>query len=305
MDKKRPVDWYYAVLKGYVPGIYSSWPSASDQVNGFTGAKYKKFKSRTEAEYYMDTAGKTIESKTVMLNRILAEKKTKPAKPLVISNLKSTVKPLPPPPPSSPPSPSSTTTTLSPKRIVNVFTDGSSIRNGKPDCQAGYGVYFSPNNSLNVSGPMVGILGELEPPSNQKAELKAIQVALEIVCKMSDIGELYIYSDSKYSIQCATTWIKSWKKNGWKTASGGNVKHKKIISGISDTLDTLKAKGTSVKFIHINSHQKAPADKSSREYFIWHGNEMADRLASQGSKMAQSLSKTSCNVSLIKRVARP
>lgn len=39
----------YAVKTGYCPGIYSTWDECSLQVKGYPGAKYKKFKTATEA----------------------------------------------------------------------------------------------------------------------------------------------------------------------------------------------------------------------------------------------------------------
>ncbi|KAI0744364.1 ribonuclease H-like domain-containing protein [Daedaleopsis nitida] len=44
---------FYAVAKGHVPGIYSTWNECQAQVKGFTGNKYKKFPS---AEQARDTA---------------------------------------------------------------------------------------------------------------------------------------------------------------------------------------------------------------------------------------------------------
>jgi ribonuclease HI len=41
---------YYVVWAGNAPGIYDSWPACKQQVDGFTGAKYKSFDSRAEAE---------------------------------------------------------------------------------------------------------------------------------------------------------------------------------------------------------------------------------------------------------------
>lgn len=44
---------YYAVAVGRKPGIYTSWAEASAQVIGFSGAKYKSFTSKVEAEKYL------------------------------------------------------------------------------------------------------------------------------------------------------------------------------------------------------------------------------------------------------------
>ncbi|GAB6927327.1 ribonuclease H family protein [Paenibacillus sp. JCM 10914] len=41
---------YYVVWVGNVPGIYTSWGDCQQQVNQFTGAKFKAFESRDEAE---------------------------------------------------------------------------------------------------------------------------------------------------------------------------------------------------------------------------------------------------------------
>ena len=44
---------YYAVANGQHPGIYDSWPEASEQVSGYPGAVFKGFKTRGEAESYL------------------------------------------------------------------------------------------------------------------------------------------------------------------------------------------------------------------------------------------------------------
>ena len=40
----------YVVYKGKVPGVYNEWHECQAQVNGFTSASHKGFKSRQEAE---------------------------------------------------------------------------------------------------------------------------------------------------------------------------------------------------------------------------------------------------------------
>lgn len=41
---------YYAVLKGRQTGIFTSWAECEQQITGFSGAVYKSFKTRGEAE---------------------------------------------------------------------------------------------------------------------------------------------------------------------------------------------------------------------------------------------------------------
>ena len=40
---------YYAVRRGHNPGIYTDWESARKEVDGFSGAEHKCFKTEAEA----------------------------------------------------------------------------------------------------------------------------------------------------------------------------------------------------------------------------------------------------------------
>lgn len=53
---------YYAVRVGRNPGIYTTWPECQDQVNGFSGAIFKSFTNKNDAEDFIN--GKTnVEAK--------------------------------------------------------------------------------------------------------------------------------------------------------------------------------------------------------------------------------------------------
>lgn len=45
---------YYAVAKGKVPGIYSTWDECKAMVDGFSGAVYKSFKTKEEAVTFLN-----------------------------------------------------------------------------------------------------------------------------------------------------------------------------------------------------------------------------------------------------------
>lgn len=45
---------YYAVRVGRKPGIYTDWESTKEQVEGFSNAVYQSFKTRTDAENFLD-----------------------------------------------------------------------------------------------------------------------------------------------------------------------------------------------------------------------------------------------------------
>ena len=52
---------YYAVKKGRNPGIYTSWDSCLEEVEGYSGAIYKSFKSLEDANTFMDDSKKELE----------------------------------------------------------------------------------------------------------------------------------------------------------------------------------------------------------------------------------------------------
>lgn len=47
---------YYAVRKGLVSGIYTSWEECQQNINGFPGAEYKGFSTKEEAEAFLNNA---------------------------------------------------------------------------------------------------------------------------------------------------------------------------------------------------------------------------------------------------------
>ena len=44
---------FYAVARGRATGVFGSWPEAERLVSGFAGARFKKFKSQSEAAAFV------------------------------------------------------------------------------------------------------------------------------------------------------------------------------------------------------------------------------------------------------------
>lgn len=55
---------YYAVRKGLVPGIYTSWGECQQNINGFSGAEYKGFSTKEEAEAFLNNTDFSNEDTT-------------------------------------------------------------------------------------------------------------------------------------------------------------------------------------------------------------------------------------------------
>lgn len=187
-------------------------------------------------------------------------------------------------------------TKLQPKdndEMLNIYTDGSSLSNGRIGAQAGVGVYFGPGderfvllkcppshaheieinspcslkaNSIrrNVSEPLEG-----KRQTNQRAELTAVLRALEIAPRSRDVR---IFTDSRYSIMCVTEWFQKWRSNGWKNASNKPVENKDLISSIIDKIEERDSLGSKTLFEWVKGHNNDP------------GNEAADQLAVDGAR---------------------
>lgn len=67
---------YYAVKKGKITGVFTSWEECRDSVEGYSGAEYKGFALRSEAEAYLGLTGSESDKKAV---RRSSKKKTEGA----------------------------------------------------------------------------------------------------------------------------------------------------------------------------------------------------------------------------------
>jgi len=153
---------------------------------------------------------------------------------------------------------------------MNIFTDGSTLNNQCAENRVGgMGVFFGDNDIRNISEPMK------KNATNQRTELKACILALN---KCNSEETINIYTDSKYVIGCMTEWINNWIKNDWKKSDGKKIKNLDLIKELYSLV-----KSKNIIFYHVKAHQKKPSDP--KQYDIWYGNMMADKLATTAAKL--------------------
>lgn len=97
--------------------------------------------------------------------------------------------------------------------VVDIFTDGACSGNPGP---GGWGAI------LRAGAHEREISGGEPATTNNRMELMAAIRALEALKKPSVVT---IHTDSRYVMDGATKWLKSWKANGWKTADKKPVKN--------------------------------------------------------------------------------
>lgn len=190
---------------GRSKGVYDNWGACESQVKGYSGADFRKFSSKLEANAYANS-----------LRGSSSGGGSYPASP---GRLKGSAK------------------------SNNVYTDGACRGNGLTKSAAsGYGVYYGENDSRNVSKPLSAV-DRSGKYTSDRAELHAVKHALDNEAKSlkngSSKGPIKIHSDSLYSIGSMTTWRENWKSNGWQTSAGEQIKNRDLIEPMSRQLDSI------------------------------------------------------------------
>ena len=99
------------------------------------------------------------------------------------------------------------------KTPILVYTDGACSGNPGP---GGYGAI------LEWDGHVREIKGGAAHTTNNRMELMAAIAALEALKRPVTVD---LHTDSQYLRNGIMTWIKGWKRNGWKTADKKPVKN--------------------------------------------------------------------------------
>ncbi|MER5491644.1 ribonuclease H [Streptomyces sp. NPDC002490] len=90
--------------------------------------------------------------------------------------------------------------------------------------------------------------GPLGTATNNVAELTALERLLDATPARTP---LEVRMDSQYAMKAVTQWLPGWKRNGWRTASGGPVANRELV----ERIDALLA-GREVEFVHVRAHQQ-------------------------------------------------
>jgi len=139
-------------------------------------------------------------------------------------------------------------------KVVEIYTDGACSGNPGP---GGWGAVLSyDGRERELYG------GEAAGTTNNRMELMAAIQALESLTRPSTVR---LHTDSSYVRNGITSWLNSWKRNGWRTASKQPVKNEDLWR----QLDAAAARHD-VHWLWVKGHAGNP------------GNERADALANRG-----------------------
>jgi len=159
--------------------------------------------------------------------------------------------------------------------IMHIFTDGACPNNGKRNANAAWGCLLVSDDGYIVLDRLSGAIPLTEPQTNQRAELTALLRGLELAEKqfgrLNDVKKVQIWSDSEYSINCASVWGPKWKARGWKK-QGGEIQHLDLIRVLVEKTLSL---GFKVEYRWLKGHKGG----ESQHAFPWMFNHQVDALA--------------------------
>ena len=151
---------------------------------------------------------------------------------------------------------------------THIFTDGACTNNGKRNANAAWGFIVVDNNH-RVLNKGSGPIPKSEPQTNQRAELQALLNGLTAARQYP--GFIKIWSDSQYSINCASVWGKSWQRKGW-TKQGGVIKHLDLVKQLVSATEQM---GHRLEYKWLKGHKGG----SAQYEFPWMFNHQVDSLA--------------------------
>jgi len=159
--------------------------------------------------------------------------------------------------------------------IMHIFTDGACPNNGKRSANAAWGCLLVSDDGYIVLDRLSGAIPLSESQTNQRAELTALLRGLELAEKqfgrLNDVKKVQIWSDSEYSINCASVWGPKWKARGWKK-QGGDIQHLDLIKVL---VEKTLALGFKIEYRWLKGHKGG----ESQHAFPWMFNHQVDALA--------------------------
>lgn len=153
--------------------------------------------------------------------------------------------------------------------LTVAWVDGSCLGNGTPKAGAGWAVWITDSDPLNVSGFVPG--GQ----TNQRAEICALKAAYDLASDLEATdpeARMLIMTDSHYARNIANSWIPMWRSRNWTTVSTGrrpdNYDLAYLLAGSMDKCNI------PVEVRYVEAHSGIE------------GNEMADKAAKAMARIA-------------------
>jgi len=156
----------------------------------------------------------------------------------------------------------------------HIFTDGACRNNGKRNAKAAWAYVLVAGDRQTEIDRSAEALGHSQPNTNQRAELLGLlngMICAKKCIQLHKDSTVTLWSDSEYSINCASKWGLKWRANGWKK-QGGEIQHLDLIKQIVNLYTELAG---SLQLKWVEAHKLG----RSQTEFPWCWNHRVDGLA--------------------------
>ncbi|XP_054738620.1 ribonuclease H1-like [Anastrepha obliqua] len=232
---------FYAVANGRRTGVFETWAECKQEVNKFSGAIYKKFPSKLEADKFVDNYLKSNKIKqeepdyiplqttphTMWFEDTEGDKELLEAFDALKEYPDVNSKPIITGGGEIKQDPSGNINTVDKDGYVDVYVGGNSENVGQWNCTAGYGIYFGRNHPLNVTEAASGRMTR-----NVEAAIAAIESAQRV-----GIPKLRLHTRSEFLLNAVASWMNIWKRNGWRNKNGKVVQNRKQFEKLDALLN--------------------------------------------------------------------
>lgn len=132
---------------------------------------------------------------------------------------------------------------------IEIYTDGGSINNGKPDCY-GACAYLVLIDGVYLKENSVAIYNT----TNNRNELRGFIESLSYILDNNlDKNRITLYSDSEYCVKGINEWSKKWKTFGWKRTK--NAKDRVLNYDLWRELDDLVNRFDNLDIQWVRGHE--------------------------------------------------
>ncbi|KAI8623570.1 hypothetical protein F5Y19DRAFT_468400 [Xylariaceae sp. FL1651] len=158
------------------------------------------------------------------------------------------------------------------KKMALAYADGACSDNGRQNPQAAWAAVLRPPIGENTRPCMISGRLELRGPfggkymaTSNRAELRAAIAVLRCNDWRADgFTSVVIATDSNYLVDGATSWVKSWIRNGWKKQSGDPVKNGDLWEIFLGEVEKCQETGLEVQLWKIPREMNEVADAEAK-----------------------------------------
>lgn len=133
--------------------------------------------------------------------------------------------------------------------MIEIYTDGACCGNGKEENHGGFSTVIINTNDQGFRINKI-ISKQVKNTTNNRMELSALLLALELSQTEFKNNDVKIYSDSAYCVNIFNEWITNWCRRGWIKSNNKPIENIDLIQRIYEykkiefsNFEILKCKG--------------------------------------------------------------